>query len=77
MITQNSPVIAHPRVYNILFVEHDAVVMLATSVTATTRVLAVLANTTVSGRHVSALLAVLLQVGRLYTISRTKYKRFA
>lgn len=40
-------------------------VMLATGVTATTRVLAVLADTTVTGRDVTALLAVLLQVGRL------------
>lgn len=57
---------------NILFVEHDAVMVLATSVTATTRVLAVLANTTVSGRHVSTLLAVLLQVGRLHTNYRRR-----
>ena len=47
-----------------VLVEVDAVVVLATSVTMTTRVLAVLADTTVAGGHVPALLAVLVQTGR-------------
>jgi hypothetical protein len=63
---------------HILFVKVDAVVVLATSVTATTWVLAVLANATVTGRNVAALLPVLLQVGRLNknqtTISYTDFR---
>jgi hypothetical protein len=68
---------------HILFVKVDAVVVLATSVTATTWVLAVLANATVTGRNVAALLPVLLQVGRLnqnqttisYKASRIPYSK--
>jgi hypothetical protein len=43
-------------------VHEDAVVVLTTSVTATARVLAVLPHATVTGRNVTALLAVLLKV---------------
>lgn len=50
------------EVTRVVLVEVDAVVVLATGVTATTWVLAVLAHTTVAGRDVSALLAVLLEV---------------
>lgn len=42
-------------------VPHDAVVVLATSVTAAAGVLAVLADAAVAGRHVAALLAVGLE----------------
>lgn len=42
-----------------VLVKQDAVVVLATSITATTRVLAVLANATVAGTDVTTLLAVL------------------
>jgi hypothetical protein len=42
-----------------VLIHHDAVVMLATSVTAASRVLPVLANAAVAGTDVSALLAVL------------------
>ncbi len=47
-----------------VLVEHDAVVVLTTSVTAAARVLAVLADTAVAGRHVAALLAVGLETCR-------------
>ena len=49
-----------------VLVHHDAVVVLTTGVTATSRVLAVLANTTVTGRHVPPLLAVLLELCSVY-----------
>eukprot|EP00658_Telonema_sp_P-2_P032692 TRINITY_DN24143_c0_g1_i8.p1 TRINITY_DN24143_c0_g1~~TRINITY_DN24143_c0_g1_i8.p1 ORF type:complete len:106 (-),score=24.16 TRINITY_DN24143_c0_g1_i8:35-352(-) len=55
------------EVPGMVFVEVDAVVVLATSVTATTRVLAVLADTTVSMRHITASLTALLQPCLLYT----------
>jgi hypothetical protein len=42
-----------------VLVKQDAVVVLASSITATARVLAVLANATVAGTDVTALLAVL------------------
>lgn len=44
-----------------VLVKHDAVVVLATSISATTRVLAVLANTTVASTDVATLLAVAVQ----------------
>merc|ERR1712134_18471 len=52
-----------PEVSRMVFVEVDTVVMLATSVTATTRVLAVLADTTLTVGNVSASLTALLQSG--------------
>jgi hypothetical protein len=52
---------------NALFVEVDPVVVLTTSVTTTTRMLPVLANTTVTGGNVSPLLSVLAQAGGLKT----------
>jgi len=50
------------EVTRVVFVPVDPVVVLTTSVTATARILAVLADTAVSSAHVAALLAVLLQV---------------
>jgi hypothetical protein len=50
---------------NSLFVHDDAVVVLATSVTAATRVLAVLTDATVTVGHVAAVLASCLQTSRL------------
>ena len=50
-----------------LFVHDDAVVVLATSVTAATRVLAVLADATVSVGHVTAVLPSVLKACRLPT----------
>lgn len=44
-----------------VLVKHDAVVVLSTSITATTWVLAVLANTTMASTDVTTLLAVLPQ----------------
>ena len=52
------------EVTRVKLVHEDAVVMLATCITATTRMLAVLSDTTVTGRDVSALLAVLAIAGR-------------
>ena len=46
------------EVTRVILVEHDSVVMLSTSVTATTRVLSVLTDTTVTGTHVSALMSI-------------------
>jgi hypothetical protein len=50
----------------VLFVEVDPVVVLTTSVTTTTRMLPVLANTTVTGGDVPPLLSVLAQAGGLW-----------
>ena len=47
-----------------VLVEVDAVVVLATSVTAASGVLSVLANTTMAGLHVAPLLPVAVQSGR-------------
>lgn len=44
-----------------VLVHHNAVVVLATSVTATTRVLPVLADAAMAGRHVPTLLPVLAE----------------
>ena len=49
------------EVAGVVLVPHDAVVVLATSVTAAARVLAVLADTAMARRHVAALLAVGLE----------------
>jgi len=49
----------------VVFVEVDTVVVLTTGVTATTRVLAVLANTTVTGADVTSLVTVVVKTGRL------------
>ena len=46
----------------------------ATSVTATGRMLAVLAHTTVTGRHVTALLSVLVESSRLFGEEETMRK---
>ena len=54
-----------PEVARVILVEQDPVVVLATSVTAATRVATVLADTAVAGGHVAALLAVVRQTGRL------------
>jgi hypothetical protein len=53
------------EVTRVELIEKDSVVVLATSVTATTRVAPVLADTTVTGTHVSSLLSVVVQPGRL------------
>ena len=45
----------------VLFVKVDAVLVLTTGITATTRVLAVLADTTVTGGGLAALLTMLLE----------------
>ena len=47
-----------PEVARVILVEQDPVVVLATSVTAATRVATVLADTAVAGGHVATLLAV-------------------
>jgi len=52
------------EVTRMVLVEEDAVVVHATGVTATSRVLPVLADTAVPGGHVAALLAVLLEARR-------------
>jgi hypothetical protein len=55
------------KVARVVLVHVDAVVVLTTGVTATTRVLAVLADATITHGHVTTLLASLLQSGRLRT----------
>ena len=52
------------EVTRVVLVEERAVVVLATSVTAAARVGAVLADATMAGGHVAALLAVLGETGR-------------
>lgn len=47
-----------------VFVEEDSVVVHTSCVTTTTRMLTVLADTTMAGAHVTALLSVLLEAGR-------------
>jgi len=47
----------------VILVPHDPVVMLATSVTATTWVLAVLSDTTMSSTDLATVMAVLLEAG--------------
>jgi hypothetical protein len=47
-----------------VLVHHDAVMMLSSSHTASSGMLAVLTNTTMTGGHVSPLLAVLLELGK-------------
>ncbi len=49
------------KVPRVVLVEHDAVVVLATRITAPSRVLPVLADTPMPGRDVTALFAVLAQ----------------
>ena len=49
------------EVTRMVLIHHDSVVVLATGVTASTRMLPVLADTTMPGTHVTALLAVLAQ----------------
>ncbi|KAG8500153.1 hypothetical protein CXB51_004461 [Gossypium anomalum] len=51
------------EITRMVFVEEDPVVMHASSVTATPGVLPVLPDTTVTGAHMAALLAVLLEAG--------------
>jgi hypothetical protein len=53
-----------PEVTRVILVHHNPVVVLATSVTATGGMLAVLANTTMTRGHVTALLAVLVSLLR-------------
>ena len=53
------------EVTRVVLVEVDAVMVLTTGKTATTRVLAVLANATVTGADVAPLLSVLVQSGWL------------
>jgi len=55
---------------HVLLIEVDAVVVLATSVTATSRMLPVLANAAVAGADVSSLLPVLLEAGNLHALRR-------
>ena len=53
------------EVTRVVFIEVDTVVMLTTGVTATTRVLAVLTDTTVTGRAMTALVTVMMKSSRL------------
>jgi len=53
-----------------VFVHHDPVVVLATSVTAASGMLTVLAHAAITHSAVTALLAVLAEVGRLRVASR-------
>lgn len=53
------------EVTRVELIHEDSVVVLATSVTTTTRVASVLADTTVTSAHVSSLLSVVVQSGRL------------
>lgn len=57
------------KVSGMVTVEEGAVMVHTTSVTATTWVLAVLADTTVTGRDVSALLSILLVASSLQVVS--------
>lgn len=52
-----------------VLVKEDAVMVLATSITATTRVLAVLANATMAGTDVTTLFAVLPQPCRCQCVA--------
>jgi hypothetical protein len=52
------------KVTRVVFVHQCSVVMLATGVTPSSRMLAVLSNTTVPSRDMTTLLSVFTQVGR-------------
>ena len=52
------------KVPGMVLVEENTMVVHTSSVTTTSRMLAVLAHTTVSGTHMASLLAILLQAGR-------------
>ena len=66
-----------PEVTRVVLVHHNPVVVLATRVTATGRVLAVLANTTMTRGHVTALLAVLVSLlGRKFGERVKRYVSF-
>jgi hypothetical protein len=53
------------KVTRMVLIHVDTVMVLTTSKTTTTRMLSVLANTTVTGRDVSTLLSVVVKSGRL------------
>lgn len=55
-----------PEIPRMVLVEQDPVVVETTGVTATGRMLAVLADTAMAGGHMPPLFAVLVQTGRLY-----------
>jgi hypothetical protein len=61
----------------ILLVHVDSVVVLTTSVTATSRMLSVLADATVTSAHVSSLLPVLLESGNLWNRETERVSRQA
>ena len=54
------------EVTRVVLVEKNSVVMLTTGITTTTRVLSVLADTTMTGRNVTSFMAILLQSGGLH-----------
>jgi hypothetical protein len=54
------------KVTRMVLIHVDTVMVLTTSKTTTTRMLSVLANTTVTGRDVSTLLSVVMKSGRLF-----------
>lgn len=62
------------EITRMVFIHHNTVMVLATSITATTWMLTVLSDTTVSGGNVSSLFAVLVGVGR-HDLLRNQTKR--
>lgn len=61
--------VPHPylaKVPRMVLVKEDPMMMETTRVTATGRMLAVLADTAMAGRHVPPLFAILVQTGRLH-----------
>ena len=55
-------------------IPENSVMMLTTGVTAATRVRSVLTDTTMTGRHVTSLLSVLMQSGRLQHMITKEHK---
>ena len=53
------------EVTRVIFVHQDSVVMLTTGITTTTRMASVFSNTTMACGDVAALLAILVETGRL------------
>jgi len=63
-VASRRAIVTHlPEVTRVILIHHNSVMVLTTSHTATRRVLAVLADAAVTGGNVTALLAVLVQLG--------------
>jgi hypothetical protein len=63
------------EITRVLFIHHNTVMVLSTSITTTTRVMTVTSDTTVTGRYVTALFPVLVISGRHIKETAERRKR--